>query len=331
MDEKEQIRCEVLVYAEGISSMIDNQRGHVYAEAQAVVKNYRHIEELIPAHWSEDDVLANGIRLHSYRTGGDKPVLLLLHGFNEYGLTWLRTAKELEQDYDIIMVDARGHGHADGIARGGYPPEANVEDIAGVIHALKLDRPRVIGFSMGGATVLRLAATYPELVHSFIYEGLSEGAIPPEIANSEGYQAWFQGWLSWLEELKTMRHEERLVSALSQLFPTMGGSLWPEEEYVPMVEANTLFDLDLARYSIKLWGSEHQDDPAALLKRVSCPALMMKHAFAFPAAGAQPAVREVSTEQPYIRTVYFENTGHCIRRMAFEQFMGLVREFLSAH
>ena len=311
--------------------MIDNQRGRLYAEAQAVVKNYRHIEELIPGRWSEGDVIANGIRLHYYRTGGDKPVLLLLHGFNEYGLTWLRTAKELEQDYDIIMVDARGHGHSDGIAKGGYPPGATVEDIAGVIHALKLDRPRIIGFSMGGATALRLAATYPELVHSFIYEGLSDGAMPPEVANSQGYQAWFQGWLSGLEELRTMSYEQRLASALSQLFPTMGGSLWPEDEYVPMVEANALFDLDLARYSIKLWGSEYQDDPAALLKQVNCPAMMMKHAFAFPAQGAQPGVREAPPGQPYIRTVYFENTGHFIRRMAFEQYMGLVREFLRAH
>src|SRR5437016_10047925 len=149
--------------------MIDNQRGRLYAEAQAIVKNYRHIEELIPERWSEGDVFANGIQLHYYRTGGDKPVLLLLHGFNEYGLTWLRTAKELEQDYDIIMVDARGHGRSDGIASG-FSSSLLVEDAAGVIRALNLDRPRIIGLSQGGSTVLRLAVTYPELVHSFIFE-----------------------------------------------------------------------------------------------------------------------------------------------------------------
>ncbi len=49
---------------------------------QALVKTYRPIEELIPAHWREGDVLANGIRHHYYRTGGDKPPLLLPHGFN---------------------------------------------------------------------------------------------------------------------------------------------------------------------------------------------------------------------------------------------------------
>jgi pimeloyl-ACP methyl ester carboxylesterase len=122
---------------------------------QAIVKTYRPIEELIPAHWREGDILANNIRQHYYHTGGEKPPLLLLHGFNEYGLTWLRVAKELERNYDIIMLDTRGHGHSDGITRGFSIPLL-VEDIVSAIHALKLDRPRIIGLSQGGTTVLHL-------------------------------------------------------------------------------------------------------------------------------------------------------------------------------
>ena len=91
----------------------------------------------------------------------------VLRRFNEYGLTWLRTARELEGNYDVIMVDARGHGRSDGIASG-FSSALLVEDTAGVISTLKLGRTRIIGLSQGGSTVLRLAATYPELVHSFI-------------------------------------------------------------------------------------------------------------------------------------------------------------------
>ena len=47
---------------------------------KTIVKTYRPIEELIPAHWTEGDILANNIRQHYYRTGGEKPPLLLLHG-----------------------------------------------------------------------------------------------------------------------------------------------------------------------------------------------------------------------------------------------------------
>jgi N-formylmaleamate deformylase len=297
---------------------------------RAIVKNYRLIEELIPPHWSEGDVFSNGIRQHYYRTGGEKPPLLLLHGFNEYGLTWLRVAKDLERDYDIIMVDARGHGRSDGIASG-FSNTLLVEDVVGLILKLKLDLPRIIGLSQGGATVLRLAAMHPELVRSFIFEGWGDENQPGAFANSEGYLAWYNSWLAWLEQLRTMNHEERMVSALTQLLPTMGESIWLEAEYVPMVEAYAQFDLNLARSVMKLWTSMDRDNPVELLKRVTCPALILKHAWAFPTPGTQPVVREEPSEQPNIKTVYFENTGHLIRRVAFEQYMTLVREFLRAH
>src|SRR5205085_6533416 len=127
---------------------------------KTIVKNYRPIEELIPAHWNEGDVFTNNIRQHYYRTGGEKPPLLLLHGFNEYGLTWLRVAKELERNYDIIMLDARGHGHSDGITSE-FSTSLLVEDVASTIRELTLGRPRIIGLSQGGTTVLHLAAIYP--------------------------------------------------------------------------------------------------------------------------------------------------------------------------
>jgi pimeloyl-ACP methyl ester carboxylesterase len=310
--------------------MTSQWQGPIFTEFETIVKTYRPIKELLPAHWSEGDIFANGIRHHYYRTGGEKPALLLLHGFNEYGLTWLRVAKELEEDYDIIMVDARGHGRSDGIASG-FSSRLLVEDAAGVIRALNLDRPRIIGLSQGGSTVLRLAATYPELVRSFIFEGWGDEARGGAMANSEGYQSWVKAWLAWLEQLRTMSHQERMVSALSHILQTTGGSLWPEDEYVPMVEAYAQFDLDLARSSMQLWADADKDDPAELLKRVTCPALIMKHAWAFPAPGTQPAFREVPSEQPNIRIVYFENTGHLIRRVAFEQYMSLLREFLRAY
>lgn len=297
---------------------------------QSIVKTYRPIEQLIPASWSEGDIFANGIRQHYYRTGGEKPALLLLHGFNEYGLSWLRVAKELEQDYDVIMLDARGHGRSDGIASG-FSSTLLVEDVVGALRELKLDRPHIIGLSQGGSTVLRLAATYPELVHSFIFEGWGDQNQPGSFANSEGYQAWYNSWLTWLEQLRTMSHQERMISALPQLLPTMGGSIWPEDEYVPVVEGYALFDLDLARNSMKLWASIDRENPDQLLQRVTCPALIMKHAWAFPAPGTEPSVREVPSEQPNVRIVYFEHTGHLIHRVAFEPYMTQVREFLNAH
>ncbi len=82
----------------------------------------------------------------------------------------VKSYRRLEKHYDVIMVDARGHGRSEGITKG-YSPKILTEDAAAFIRALKLDRPKVIGFSMGCGTALGMAAANPELIRSFVYEG----------------------------------------------------------------------------------------------------------------------------------------------------------------
>src|SRR5262249_57398656 len=112
--------------------------------------------------WQSGDVSANGIRLHYTRTGGDKPPVVLAHGFSDDGLCWTPVAEALAPDYDITMVDARGHGLSDAPPQS-YGPSDQAADIAGVVGALGLRRPPVLGHSMGAATALAPAGVYPDL------------------------------------------------------------------------------------------------------------------------------------------------------------------------
>src|ERR1051325_10647420 len=105
------------------------------------------------APWQSGDVEAHGIRLHYTRTGGVKPPIVLAHGFSDDGLCWTPVAQALACDYDVIMVDARGHGHSDAPGQG-YGPLNHAADLHGVITELGLQRPAVLGHSMGGATAL---------------------------------------------------------------------------------------------------------------------------------------------------------------------------------
>ncbi len=181
------------------------------------VKRYRTLRELVPATWSEGAVEANGIRHHYYRTGGSKPALVLLHGFMEGALAWLHVAHVLEKEFDLIMVDARGHGQSGRIGSG-FTPKLLAEDAAGVIRALNLRAPRVLGFSQGAATAVRLAAWQPELVRSAVAAGWSEPTSHAPVT-SPGYRAWLDAYTAWLRDLKTQSHEERMVSALAHLPP----------------------------------------------------------------------------------------------------------------
>jgi pimeloyl-ACP methyl ester carboxylesterase len=84
------------------------------ATISATIASARIKEEPV-GEWFSGDVVANGIRTHYSRTGGQtgggKPPLVLAHGATDSGLCWSRLARALEADYDVIMPDARGHGH----------------------------------------------------------------------------------------------------------------------------------------------------------------------------------------------------------------------------
>ena len=82
--------------------------------------------------WQSGFVAANGVTLHYTRTGGDKPVVVLAHGVTDAGPCWGPVAEALQDEYDLIMVDARGHG-ASTTPESGYGPDAQAEDLAGAL------------------------------------------------------------------------------------------------------------------------------------------------------------------------------------------------------
>ena len=84
-----------------------------------------------------------GGRLRYHRTGGDGPPLVLSHGLTDNGLCWSRFAAAMESDFDIIMLDARGHGESSKAPDGAlHEPAA---DIAAAIDQLGLELPVVMG------------------------------------------------------------------------------------------------------------------------------------------------------------------------------------------
>ena len=308
-------------------------------QAAEVVKHYRPLQDILPKHWADDTITANDIRQHYYRTGAGKPVVVALHGIMESALSWLRPALALQADYDVILLDARGHGLSERMAVAKeFTQEQLTEDVAAFIRALNLGPVHVLGFSQGAGTGIHLADSHPDLVRSLIAAGMGDNAgMSGQTANSApttdmvqspGYQAWLSRWTAWLEGLRTQTHEERMVASLSQLMP--GQPVLPEAQYVTWVESNVRLDLDLVRMGMSLWGSVGERGQAMLqaLGRVTCPTLVMQSGM-WP-TGAPVTVKEAPSDRPNVRVVRFENAGHTIDREHFEPFIEWVKAFLKA-
>jgi pimeloyl-ACP methyl ester carboxylesterase len=297
------------------------------------VRGYRPLEQIMPDRWTQGYVEANGARHHYWRTGGPQPPVVLLHGILAGGVTWTHVAKALEADFDLVLLDARGHGGSDGVVDE-YTYHTLVEDVVGVIKGLGLERPSLVGHSMGGVTAALVAAEHPELVRSIVLEDAAwdsqQRARGELIGQADGYNAWLGAYVAYLEALKAQAHSERMAAALPLLPP--GSMAWPEEELVPWVEAQAALNLDLVRQGPALWRGMALDEPlSAVVRRITCPMLLLTSAPARGGSGDPAVVGAIVENGHEVRHVAFAEAGHLIHLDQYEQYVEVTKAFLLVH
>ena len=98
----------------------------------------------------------------------DKPVLVLLHGFPQTHVMWHRVARQLANEYRIVMPDLRGYG--DSSCEPGEPDHANyskramAQEVIDLLDSLQVDRFFLCGHDRGGRVAQRLALDHPQRV-----------------------------------------------------------------------------------------------------------------------------------------------------------------------
>jgi esterase len=99
-------------------------------------------------------------------TAGSGPPLLVLHGLFGSGGNWRGIARELAATHSVFCVDLRNHGGSPWADSMDYLEMA--DDVLQLIERLGLDRPAVMGHSMGGKTAMALALRHPGRVGRLI-------------------------------------------------------------------------------------------------------------------------------------------------------------------
>jgi pimeloyl-ACP methyl ester carboxylesterase len=107
---------------------------------------------------------------------------VLLHGGLGSGEMFGPILAQLSAERQVILPDLQGHGRTADIDR---PIDVRLmaDDIAALIRHLDLDRPDVVGFSLGGGVALFTAARYPEFVRRAVVASahVRRDAIPAEM------------------------------------------------------------------------------------------------------------------------------------------------------
>jgi pimeloyl-ACP methyl ester carboxylesterase len=265
----------------------------------------------IPQHWQSGTVQVSDGKLGWHRTGGSGPALVLSHGLTDNGLCWSRFAAALADAFDVVMLDARGHGTSSRML-----PNQGADlgqDLAEAIAGLGLTRPIVLGHSIGARATAAFAAAQPSRAALVILED------PPLLPLFDGRdlhtkQSRFREQVQQTQALSD--HD------LAELGRAQGAS-WHDDEFPAWLQSKRQVDPAAWPSFAAPW----QQHFAAL----TAPTLLIcgepeRGGMVTPALAA-----EAEALNPLIRAVHIAGAGHNIRRENFADYLATVRAFLHQH
>lgn len=257
--------------------------------------------------WTRKIFEASDGPLAYYRTGGDKPPLILMHGLTDNGLCWSRVAENLEPDFDIIMLDGRGHGASSLPESGGNVDHA--QDIAEFVTGLRLIAPIVLGHSIGALAAMEFAAVRGELLAKLILED------PP------------------LRKDITFNHPERISAFRKQVTAYRSMSIedivrtgkkqhpnWADQEFSEWAAGKQQVDPEIAaRLQFLAWQE--------CIKRLRTPTLIIRGENDDGIVTAEKA-KEARALNPRVESIALPEAGHNAHRENFHDFIQALRRFV---
>lgn len=131
-------------------------------------------------HFTTDD----GVKLFYEEVGSGVPIVFV-HEFAGDSRSWELQVRYFCRRYRCIAFNARGYPPSDVPDDGEkYSQERACEDIRALADALKIEKPHVVGLSMGGFAALHFGLTYPDRARSLVIAGCGYGAAPTRGHNS---------------------------------------------------------------------------------------------------------------------------------------------------
>ena len=270
-------------------------------------------------NWSDAKININSLDIHYYRSsreasGKAGPAVVMAHGITDSGRTWDSLAEVLEKSFDVLSLDARGHGFSDKPEHG-YGSRDHAEDLIALIGALELGHPALIGHSMGADNVAMLAHLEPGLPRCLVLEDPPWRASGKERDTGERAEQWKEEIL-----LRQSHSREEVIAEGRELHPG-----WRDEEYGPWADSKLQVTARVMQYLTR------RTPWVTMVRSIRCPTLLVTGEPEREAIVTRETAEEICRMNEAFEWVRIEGAGHIIHRDRFEPYCEAVMEFLSRH
>lgn len=254
------------------------------------------------------NVHANGIRHHLIRRGRcGAPQMLLVPGITSPAITWDFVAERLATEYEIYVLDVRGRG----LSQAGdldYSLDAMADDLVALKDVLEMDRPVVLGHSMGARVAIRAARKACRAFAGLIL-------VDPPVSGP-GRRSYPSAW-RWYEESILLAQRGCSAEDMKAFCPT-----WTEAQRA--LRAEWLHTCEL-RAIDEAYKGFHTDNVHQDLPHLDLPMRLV-------VAGGSPVIEAADVEEikglaPGIEITTVEAAGHMIPWDDLEGFLGAVAGF----
>ena len=126
---------------------------------------------------------AHEVEIHGhraiYRTAGNGPAVLLIHGMVNSSRHWEAVALRLADSYRVLAPDLIGHGDS-ATPRGDYSLGAHAASIRDLLATIGVERATVVGHSLGGGVAMQFFYQFPQRTERLVL--VSSGGLGHEVS-----------------------------------------------------------------------------------------------------------------------------------------------------